>query len=152
MLVAKRISAWRTRYRVFVDGRPVTTWDGRMWRSGGDFELDGHRYRVTGNAWGNRYRMSDDAGAPVAEADRVGRKRWTVEALGQTYRFERPSIWRSDQELHNAAGRAGVIRRTSMWRGDAEADLPGLPPPVQVFVLGVVLTMWDAQNAAAAAS
>jgi hypothetical protein len=38
-----------------------------------------------------------------------------------------------------------------MWRGDAVADLPGLPPPVQVFVLAVVLSMWDAQAAAASA-
>ncbi len=42
------------------------------------------------------------------------------------------------------------MRRTSAWRGDVAADLPGLPLPVQVFVLGVVITMWDAQAAAAA--
>jgi len=29
------------------------------------------------------------------------------------------------------------------------AELPGLPLPVQVFVLVVVFTMWDSQNASA---
>ena len=33
---------------------------------------------------------------------------------------------------------------------DADADLPGLPRPVEVFVLAVVLTMWDSAVAAAA--
>jgi hypothetical protein len=152
MLTAKRTSAWRSRYTVSAGDRPVTTWDSRTWTSGGDFALDGRRYRVRGNTWGNRYTMVDDTGATVASADKVGRKQWTVEAGGQTYQFQRKSIWSGEQELHNAAGRVGSVRRTSAWRGDVAADLPGLPLPVQVFVLGVVITMWDTQAAAAAAS
>ena len=38
----------------------------------------------------------------------------------------------------------------SRWRRDAVADLPDLPLAVQVFVVVVVLTMWDAQATAAA--
>jgi hypothetical protein len=151
MLVAKKISAWRSRYRVLADGQPVSTWDSSMWKSGGDFDLDGHRYRVRGIAWGNRFRMVDEQGTPVASADRVGRKRWTVEAAGQTYHFRRASAWSNAQELHTGAGPAGLVKRTSVWRGDIAADLPGLPLPVQVFALGVVITMWDAQAAAGAA-
>ncbi len=150
MLTAKRTSAWRSRYRVSAGDRPVTTWDSRTWKTGGDFELDGRRYQVRGNVWGNRYTMVDDLGATVASADRVGRRRWTVQAGGQAYQFQRKSLWSNEQELHNAAGRIGSVRRTSAWRGDVAADLPGLPLPVQVFVLGVVITMWDAQAAAAA--
>jgi hypothetical protein len=41
------------------------------------------------------------------------------------------------------------VKRTSLWRSDIVADLPGLPPPVQIFVLGVVITIWDQQAAAA---
>jgi hypothetical protein len=37
-----------------------------------------------------------------------------------------------------------------MWRGDVAADLPGLPPAVQIFVLAVVLTMWDWSSGGAA--
>ena len=150
MLVAKRVSWWRSSYRVFDGDRPLTTWDARTWKSGGDFTLDGRAYAVRGNVWGNRFGMVDDRGGTVAAADRVGRKRWTVEAGDRTYEFRRASMWSGEQELHNAAGRIGSVRRTGKWRGDVAADLPGLPLPVQVFVLGVVITMWDAQAAAAA--
>ncbi|GAA4413255.1 hypothetical protein GCM10023168_35970 [Fodinibacter luteus] len=43
--------------------------------------------------------------------------------------------------------RVGSVKRTSVLRGDAEADLPGLPMPVQLFALVLVLTMWDATAA-----
>jgi hypothetical protein len=42
----------------------------------------------------------------------------------------------------------GSLRRTSTWRGDAVADLPGLPPLVALFALVVVLTSWDMASAA----
>ena len=35
------------------------------------------------------------------------------------------------------------IKRTSIWGGDAVADLPGLPPAVAIFAFAVVLTSWD---------
>ena len=38
-----------------------------------------------------------------------------------------------------------------MWRSDIEADLPGLPVPVQIFTLAVVLTRWNSEDAAGAA-
>ena len=46
----------------------------------------------------------------------------------------------------------GSVRRPSMWRSDVQADLPGLPPEVQVFALVVVPTMWEQQDAVAATS
>lgn len=152
MLKARRTSFWRSRYEITARGRVVATWDDAFWRSGGDFELDGQRYQVRGNVWGNRYGMTDAAGQRVAAADRVGRKRWTVEAGGETYHFQRASFFGNAQELHAGGRRVGSIRRTGFWRGDVVADLPGLPLPVQIFVLGVVITMWDQQAAAAAAS
>ncbi|GIG91203.1 LURP-one-related/scramblase family protein [Plantactinospora endophytica] len=152
MLKARKLTVWRSRYEVTVRGRVVTTWDDAFWRSGGEFELDGQHYQVRGNAWGNRYRMLDAAGGIVASADRVGRKRWTVQAAEQTYHFQRVSFFGSEQELHAGGRRVGSVRRTSFWRGDVVADLPGLPLPVQIFVLGVVITMWNQQSAAAAAS
>lgn len=152
MLEARRISSWRGRYQVSEGGRPVTVWDGGLWKRGGTFELDGRRYEVRGNAWGSRYELVDAAGLPVATADRVGRKRWTVEAGGRTYHFQRASMWNNAQELRNEAGPIGLVQRTSFWRGTVSADLPGLPPPVQIFVLGVVIAMWDAQAAAASST
>ena len=148
--MARKASAWRSRYQIVVDDRPAARWDSGMWKSGGTIELDGRLYRVRGNVWGSRFSMVDDFDTPVATANRVGRKQWTVEAGGRTYHFQRASIWNNTQELHADGGKVGYVKRTSFWRGDVAAELPGLPLPVQVFVVGVVIVMWDAQAAAAA--
>jgi hypothetical protein len=143
MLEARKVSVWSDRYAIRADGRQVAVWDGSLWTAGGRFELEGRRYRVRGNLWGSRYGMVDQDGVPVAVAKWVGRRRWTVEAAGRTYDFQRASLWREEQELRCDGRRLGSVKRTSIWRGDAVADLPGVPLPVQVFVLAVVLTMWD---------
>jgi hypothetical protein len=152
MLQATKVGFWRSRYEISVDGRTVATWDNALWKSGGSFELAGRQYQVRGNAWGNRYSMVDAEDTVVASADRAGRKRWTVEAAGQTYHFQRASLWSNEQELHVAGRRVGSVKRPSLWRGDVTADLPGLPLPVQIFVIGVVITVWNQQAAAASAS
>jgi hypothetical protein len=147
---ARKISVWRSRYSVTDRGREIAVWDSSVWKSGGEFELGGRRFRVRSNAWGHKYTMVDDAGALVASADRVGRKRWTVEAAGQTYHFRRKSFW-GNEELVLGDMRVGSVRKTSFWRGDVAVELPGLATALQLFVLGVVISMWDAQTAAAAA-
>lgn len=131
-------------------GRQIAEWDGSVWRSGGEFELDGRRFQVRSNAWGTTYTMVDDSGAVVASADRVGRKRWTVAAAGQTFHFRRKSVWSNEEELVLGDTRVGSVRQTSFWRGDIAVELPGLATAVQLFVLGVVISMWNAQAAAAA--
>jgi hypothetical protein len=152
MLTARKIGFWRSRYEVTADGRTVAIWDSALWKSGGDFDLGGRHYQVRGNVWGNRFEMVDSYGMAVASADRVGRKKWTVTAGARTYEFRRASLWRGEQELHSDGVRVGSVKRVSMWRGDATADLPGLDLPVQIFVLGVVITMWNAQAAASGAA
>ena len=149
MLEAKKLGFWRNRFEINLDGRPVAQWEGSTWRTGGTFELEGQRFEVRGNLWGSTYGMATADGQRVATADRVGRKRWTVDAAGRTYHFRRPSVWRHDQELLLGDQPVGSIKRTSIWRSDAVADLPGLPLPVQLFVLAVVLSMWERQDAAA---
>ena len=54
-------------------------------------------------------------------------------------------------DRRNLRTAVGFVKRTSIWTSDAMADLPGLPVPVQIFVLTVVLTKWDAEAAAAGA-
>jgi hypothetical protein len=149
MLSAKKISVWRSRYEITSDGRPVAVWDPNLWRTGGSFELAGRPYAVRTNTLGSRFALTDGAGVVVAAARRVGRKRWSVEADGRSYQFQRTSPWRNDQTLMVDGQPAGSVRRVSMWRSDAVADLPGLPLPLQVFVFVVVLVMWDAQAATA---
>ncbi|RYV51923.1 hypothetical protein [Pengzhenrongella frigida] len=149
MIEARKASIWRNRYDIVVDGLRLATWDASLWKLGGELELDGRRYEVRANMWGSTYGMADQDGTRIASADRVGRKHWRVEADGRTYEFRRASMWRQEEELLADGRRMGSVKRTSMWRGDAVADLPGLPLSVQVFVLAVVLATWDAASAAA---
>jgi hypothetical protein len=44
----------------------------------------------------------------------------------------------------------GSVRWVTRWRRDAVADLPDLPLSLQVFVVVIVLAMWDAEATAAA--
>ncbi|MEV0720840.1 hypothetical protein [Asanoa sp. NPDC050611] len=152
MLTARPTSSWRNRYEVALDGRPLTTWEASFWKQGGAFTLDGHRYEVRSNAWGTKSTMVDEAGTEIAAADRVGRKRWTVRYAGQTYEFRRHSMWSQRQDLYLGGNAVGHARRVSVWRREVELDLPVVPVPAQVFVLGVVIALWDAETAAVAAS
>jgi hypothetical protein len=150
MVKATKVGVWSNNYHIDLDGSRVTTWDGSNWQAGGTFSLDGRPYRVRSNAWETEYMMTDGAGTVLAAAGKMGRREWTVTAGGQTYRFRRPSVWRHEERLVAGDQEVGSIRRTSMWRNDVEADLPGLPIPVQIFTVAVVLTRWDREAAAGA--
>ncbi len=143
---------WRGRYEIEADGRPVAVWDPSWWRSGGNFEIDGHHFQVRANGWGTKYRMSDEGGTEIALVERAGRKHWTVQADGRVYEFRRASFFGNRQELLIGGVPAGSLRRTSAWSGAIEADLPSLPLPLQVFVVGVQIAIWQAQQSAAASS
>ncbi len=60
----------------------------------------------------------------------------------QTYEFRRTSLWGNEQELLSAGQRVGYVKKTSVWRSGAVAELPGMPVPAQVFAFAVGLTMW----------
>ncbi|WP_098956771.1 hypothetical protein [Pseudonocardia sp. N23] len=158
-VVAEKTGFWKSGYEVSVDGRQVATFDSHTWRGGGTFTLhDGQKFEVKARTMGGRYELtrvlaSDGAvSGPLAVADRVGRKDWTItDARGRAMRFRRTSMWSSEQELLGPDGTpVGEIRRLSAWRGGAVAELPGLDAPLQVFVVAVVICMWDSQAAAAA--
>jgi hypothetical protein len=150
---AEKTGSWRSCYEISADGRPLTCFDGSTWRSGGRFTLDDRAYTVSARRFGSSYVLADEAAgpgaAPLAVAHRVGNREWTVAAAGREYRFRRTSFWRGDQELLGPDGPVGGIRCLSPWRGGAVAELPGLATPLQVFVVAVVLCMWEAQTAAA---
>lgn len=153
MLTAQQTSFWGRSYQIALDGTAVTTFSPKWWGNGGQFSLDGFDYELRSNAWGHHYVLTDvGRNAAVATAEKVGRKNWTVESGGRSYRFQRVSIWKNDQALLADGHQVGVIKRTSAWRLNAAADLPGVPVPVQIFVLAVVLTMWRSQAAAGAAA
>ena len=127
MIEAHKVSAWKGRYDIVADGRPVATWDKSAWTSGGRLEIDGRPHDVRANLWQGDWAMTDAAGSVVARATGVGRKTWTVEADRLTYEFRRGSWWRYEVELLAAGAAVGSVRRPKVWRSDAVADLPGVP-------------------------
>ena len=56
--------------------------------------------------------------------------------------------WRHEERLHDGGRRLGSVRRTGVWRGDAAADLPGLPRVVEVLAIAMSLTRWESDAAA----
>ncbi len=150
MLTAQQGSFWARAVEIARDGASLTTFNPTSWGSGGRFALDGVDYELRSNLWGASYALATDDGDVLATAERVGRKEWTVQADGTRYTFRRTSFWKADQTLIADDRPIGVVRRTSPWKLAAEADLPGLSLPVQVFVVAVVVTMWRRQAAGAA--
>jgi hypothetical protein len=144
VLRASRVGLLSTRYDITCDGTSICTWKPSRFIGGGAFELDGRRYDVARGGWtGRRYRLRDESGTILAVADGVGRVAWTLETEGVTHAFERPSPVRRDQVLMRDGEPVGMVRPTSAWWGEAEADLPGLPLAVQIFVLVSLLSVWD---------
>jgi hypothetical protein len=144
VLRASRMGLLSTRYEIAQDGTPLCVWKPSAFIGGGSFVLDGCRYDVARGGWSwRRFRLVDERGDLVALADGVGRAEWTLDTDGVTHSFERPSLIRHEHVLTVAGSPVGTVRRVSAWRGEAEADLPGLPVPVQVFVLVSLLGVWD---------
>ncbi len=153
MLEAHRVSSFRPRWEVREDGSPLLVLAELGWRSGLEYTLDGTIYEVSTTWTGTRYTLTS-GDTEVAHAERIGRKHWSVTTPESEFHFRRRSIWKPDQEWvagPDSSATLGGIRRTGTWRGDAEAQLPGMPGPVAVFVLAVVLLMWEQAAGAAAA-
>jgi hypothetical protein len=149
MLEATKSGVFGHRYDIRLDGTPVAEWSQKFWGNGGDIVLAGQRYRLAATTWTNRFTMTDAAGGTVATAEKAGRKHWTVVADGKPHRFRRASIWGNRQELLIGDNVVGSIRKTGFWGNRVEAELPTLSLPAQVFVVGVMVTTWDRQAAAA---
>ena len=161
MITASKPSMWRQHWDVARDGAVIARYEQSTFRQRGRFTLDGRDHLVKGLGIGTRYALyaarvdggeaSDDAPS-LAEASRLGRKEWSIEGGGLLLRFRRRSMWRPDQDLLDDTGAVvGGIRRAGRWSSAAEADLPGVPDPVAVFAVLVVVLTWEAAAGAAAA-
>ena len=147
MIEARRVSVWNGRYDVIADGRHVATWVRAGSTTGGTLQWDGRRYQVRASMMGGTAGMYAPGGRQVATAHDVGRRLWTIQADGATYEVRRAPPWRPEDTLHVQGQRVGSVKRTNILRGDAAANLPGMPLPVQLFALALVLTIWDATAA-----
>jgi hypothetical protein len=152
MLYARRTGVRKVQYRITEERRDLTTWTPLFKGDGGSFRLDGAEYTVDTHGSASQALLTTDDGV-VAVAHGLGRTPWTVHAGGWSYTFVR-SIERWSEQLLVADGhQVGVVRkvhdRRKRW---AEAELPDMDPPVAVFVVAVVLTMWSGGDVTAASA
>lgn len=148
MIQARKPRLWDGRYDLLEDGRWVATWEKSLWATGGRFALGGRSFTMRANLLVDEASLVEGGGRQVATAHGLGRKHWTIEADGTVYHFSRAAPWRREEQLHDRGRRVGSVKRTNIWRGDAEANLPGLPRVVEVFAIAVALTRWESDAAA----
>ena len=147
MITARRLRLWDGRYDLLEDERRVATWESTHWSTGGRVTLDGCSFTVRADLPGDRASLTAAGGRRLATAHGIGRRSWTIEADGTTYHFSRRAPWLHEETLSDRGRRLGSVRRTNLWRGDAAADLPGIPRVVEVFAIAVALSRWAADAA-----
>lgn len=148
MIEARRRSVWGGRYDLLDGGLQMATWEPSTWGTGGTLRVDGRRLRVRSNVYRRESTAVDPTGTPVAVAREVGRRNWTIEADGMTYHFRSSTPWRHEEKLRDGGRSIGRIRRTGLWRGDAQAELPSLPRMVAAFAVSLTVSRWESEVAA----
>lgn len=110
-----------TKYEITSDNRPLTVVEGR---SGGQFRLDGTGYRIRRRL--GTYQLLAADGSVLASTRRPGARNWSVESGSEVLRFRR-----TGRRDHARVDEAGTVSASS-------ADLPGVAPELQVFVLAAL--------------
>lgn len=137
-------------------GRVVSTLRGSVWGEGGEIVAGGERFgfRREGR---RRFRLDGGAGTvAVAERRSLWSGQWTVLLGVQEYGLVKAGWFARAYRLVDGDREVGRVDRAGTFRRGAVAELPGLPAPVQAFVVAVVLALWkrhdDAASGGAAAS
>jgi len=148
MLRARRRGLFRREYEVFADDAPVTVLAGAR-QEGCEFSLGGAGFQVERDGR-KRFLLYGPEGQ-LAAAERVTGREWTVRTPDGNLTLEKPSFWRSGWEIHGTS--TGEIRHEGAFARTYTADVPpDVPLPVAVFVLYVVLVIFERQARAAAAA
>lgn len=131
---------------------PVGTLAGSAWREGGRVHVGPQEYGFRKDG-GRRFALTGPGGGQLAGAERTSfwTSAWRVTTADRAYDLVKPSLWRSRYEVRQGGQVVGTLDRRGFLRSRAEVTLPpDLPPPVQVFVVAVVLTQWRRDSSAAA--
>ncbi|MBN7560190.1 hypothetical protein [Mycobacteroides abscessus] len=133
------------RYEILSGSDSVTTVSARTTQHGGELDIGGHTYQLDNSALGRKCILRADDGQEVASAERGGLRSWRIATGERELRLTRIGLGSRNLELTEAGGRIGWVRRSA--RG-AEAELPELARPIEVFVLVVALAMWQRRRKA----
>lgn len=146
---ARRRGVFKREYEIYSGGQLVTELTGRR-REGCEFSWSGTGYRAERD--GRKRFVLHGPDGQVATAERQTAREWTVRTAAGNLTLVKPSVWRSGWEIRHG-GTAGGIRHDGGFTRTYTADVPAdVPLPVAVFVLYVVLAIFERQAAAAAAA
>jgi hypothetical protein len=131
-------------------GRGVATFRGSAWRENGEIISGDGRWRFRRD--GGRHFTLEGPGGFVAEATKpsMWSGRWQVAIGSETYELAKRT-WLSRTFELRGRSTLGEVRPHGGFSSKADVDLPAeLSPPLQAFVVAVVLTLWRREQAAAA--
>lgn len=141
-MYARRRGMPKPHYPIKDGRRKLTVWTPLHKGSDGSFTMDGIEYLVDVGGTSHA-ELSVAGGDTVAVAEGIGRTPWVVRGDGRLHVFERTlDAWWDEVLLDEYREPVGVVRRTGRHGRSAEADLPGMSPPVAVFTIAVALTTW----------
>jgi hypothetical protein len=134
-------------------GRTVGGFDGSAWREGG-------RIAIGDESWdfrkqrSKRFELAGPQGTyATAQQTSMWSTKWHVAVGDQLFELAKRSWLSSDYEVSVGDRVVGSVDKKGVFSSKAQVSLPAdMPPPVQVFVIAVVMTQWRRDGAAAAAS
>lgn len=134
-------------------GQVLAVFDGSSWRERGEITAGARTFDFRRRGW--RTFALSEGGSEVSTASQRGwlSLTWDVGFAGAAYSLVRGSIWSRALQVRDAAGATlGEIRPTGVFSRAVDVRLPdSLTPELQAFVVAVVVSLWNRQNAAATA-
>ena len=141
-------------YTIFAHGEPLVTIQGGWFREQGVFTLDNAAYTVRTERPGRLVLAQGDT--VLARVTKVSfwKHQFVVEVNGSQYQLEATAAWqwRRSFVLRSSDTMLGTIAPQSPWNRNATIDLPeALSLPVRLFLVILVIFMWQRDEAATAA-
>jgi len=141
---------------VVTDGAsPVAEIDVSWWREKGVLNVRGSVYEVYREGLMNGAFILESSGSVLARAEKPSalRRSFELEYGGKFYILRAESAFRRKFVLIEGDREVGWISPDGVFTRRATADLPeGIPLPVKVFIIWLVVILWKRESDSAAAS
>lgn len=152
-LFARPKSVFSWDFDVSVDGRHLVTIDMGWFRERGRFVLNRIDYEVFRDGWPFGEFVLQSEGKTLARARAGLTRRFTVQTGGREYHLQASGMFTRSFELLEAGHPIGHMIPQHPFTRCSTIELPSdLTPPVQIFMIWLVLVTWKRQNHSATAA
>lgn len=134
-------------------GRTVGGFAGSAWRENGEIQIGDERWEFRRER-SKRFALAGPQGTyATAERTSLWTSAWQVAVGDRHYQLTKPSAWARRYDVRAGDRVVGELSPKGVFSTKTEVNLPAdMPPPIQVFVIAVVITQWRRDNASSAAS